>query len=109
MFHFLGRQSAAHPYVVGTLWLVLGGLLTLLAPNWDARTQDDDIRFLPDRCPSVRGHQLLEKAFPQDIFASRLIFALERVDGPLTEKDFTLVNALCTDLEQLRDQAPELK
>ena len=65
-------------------WLALAVGLTLAAPTGTAAAQDDDIRFLPARCASVRGYHLLEQAFPQDVFASRVIFAVERPDGPLT-------------------------
>src|SRR5207244_4094887 len=76
MFHPIGRFVATHPWVVCAIWVVASGLLTTLAPKWDSRTQDDDIRFLPDRCPSVRGYQLMQEAFPDDVFASRLVFAV---------------------------------
>jgi RND superfamily putative drug exporter len=109
MFHHVGRFTTAHPWVVCGAWLVLGGALTLAAPRWDTRTQDDDIHFLPDRCPSVRGYNLLAKAFPQDVFASRVVFALEREDEPLTAADFALVDQLADDLEHLRRLAPDLK
>src|SRR5947209_7297636 len=109
MFQQLGRFTASHPWMVCAAWLVVGSALTLAAPAWDTRAQDDDVRFLPDRCPSVRGHQLLARAFPQDISASRLIFAVERPDATLTEDDFALVDRLTEDLEQLRQKAPELK
>jgi RND superfamily putative drug exporter len=109
MFHQLGRWTTAHPWIVCTAWVLVGGLLTVIAPAWDTRSQDDDIHFLPDRCPSVRGYQLLEKAFPQDVFASRLIFALEREEAPLTAADFALADRLTEALEELRQQAPELK
>jgi RND superfamily putative drug exporter len=109
MFQFLGRQSASHPWIVTAVWLFVGGLLTLIAPNWDSRTQDDDIRFLPDRCPSVRGYQLMQQAFPDDVFASRLVFTLEREDAVLTDDDFALARHMVEDLEGLRQSAPELK
>lgn len=109
MFQHLGRISTSYPWLICAAWLVFGGLLTVVAPSWDARAQDDDIRFLPGRCPSVRAYQLLEKAFPQDVFASRLIFALERDEEPLSDNDFALVDQLVADLDQLRQEAPDLK
>jgi RND superfamily putative drug exporter len=109
MFQHVGRLATSHPWAVCAAWLVLAGTLTLVAPAWNTRTQDDDIHFLPDRCPSVRGYHLLEKAFPQDVFASRLVFALERADRPLGEADFALVDQLTAALEQLRREAPDLK
>jgi uncharacterized membrane protein YdfJ with MMPL/SSD domain len=109
MFNHLGRLTAAHPWAVVAAWLVAGALLTILAPAWDSRAQDDDIRFLPERCPSVRGYQLMQQAFPDDVFASRLVFTLERADAPLTEADLALVQFMVDDLEELRKQEPELK
>jgi RND superfamily putative drug exporter len=90
-------------------WLAAGALLALLAPSWNSRTQDDDIRFLPGRCPSVRGYRLLEQAFPEDVSASRLVFAIERANAPLTPGDFALVRELVADLEKLRRDEPGLK
>jgi putative drug exporter of the RND superfamily len=109
MFHPIGRFAATHPWVVCIGWLVAGGLLTLLAPEWDSRSQDDDIRFLPDRCPSVRGYQMMQQAFPDDVFASRLVFAVEREEAPLSADDFALVKSLVDDLDQLRKDEPALK
>ncbi len=108
MFRLLGRFTAAHPWAVCAAWLVAGVLLTRTAPAWDASTQDDDVRFLPGRCPSVRGYQLLEKAFPQDIFASRAIFAVER-DGPLSRADFDLVDRCVDELKKLKEEEPSLQ
>ena len=83
--------------------------MSCVAPQWESHAQDDDIHFLPARCASVRGYQLLEKAFPQDVFACRAIFALERPDGTLTEDDFKLVDHIVGDLEKLRHDEPDLK
>src|SRR5262245_60033294 len=69
MFKFLGHFTTAHPRAICLTWLVVGVALTLVAPRWDSRAIDDDIHFLPDRCPSVRGYRLLEQAFPKDVFA----------------------------------------
>src|ERR1700722_20532085 len=106
MYHPIGRFAATHPWVFCLVWAVAGGLLPLFAPNWDSRTQDDDIRFLPDRCPSVRGYQLMEQAFPDDVFASRLILAVEREKAPLTDADFALIELLVKDVDQLRIDEP---
>lgn len=108
MFRILGRFTAAHPWVICGAWLAAGVLLTLAAPAWDASTQDDDVRFLPNRCPSVRGYHLLEKSFPQDIFASRAIFAVER-DGSLTSADFSLVDGFVDALKTLKQEEPHLQ
>ena len=109
MFHRLGRLSASYPWVVCAAWLVLGGAMALIAPRWDNQAEDDDIRFVPERFTSVRAYHLLEKAFPNDVFASRAVLALERHDGPLTDADFAVIQDIVKDLETLREDAPELK
>jgi RND superfamily putative drug exporter len=108
MFKLLGRFAAAHPFLICAAWLVVGIAVTVGAPNWDQRAQDDDIRFLPERCASVRGYRLLEEAFPQDVFASRIIFAVERVEG-LSASDLGLVGEMVGDLNRLREQEPGLQ
>jgi RND superfamily putative drug exporter len=109
MFQHLGRIAAKYPWTICACWLVVGFSLAFTAPHWDTRTHDDDIRFLPERFTSVRAYQLLEQAFPQDVFASRLVFAVERETSALSETDFQLVDELANDLGTLREQAPELK
>ena len=108
MFRILGRFTVTHPWKICAAWLIAGLMLTRLAPKWETRAQDDDIHFLPSRCDSVRGHLLLSRAFPQDIFASRAIFAVERPEGRLTGADFALVDRLVSDLHQLSQEEPEL-
>jgi len=95
--------------MICALWLLAGAALALFAPRWDTRTQDDDVRFIPDRFTSVRAFQLMEKAFPQEVTASNLVFVVERDDESLTDADFTLVTRIIKDLEELRLAAPELK
>jgi RND superfamily putative drug exporter len=109
MFERLGRLTTTHPWAVCLAWLVAGFLLQLAAPNWDSKAQDDDIHFLPARCASVRGYQMLEKAFPQDVFACRAIFAVERDTGPLGPDDYALVDQFVSELTRLRQEAPELQ
>jgi RND superfamily putative drug exporter len=108
MFRYLGRLTATHPGKVCAVWLGLALALALVAPRWDSRTQDDDIRFLPARCDSVRGYQLLEKAFPQDVFASRAVLALERPDRALSETDLALADRCAEEVNRLRDAEPDL-
>jgi RND superfamily putative drug exporter len=105
MFHRLGLFSASYPWVVCLAWLVAGIAITVAAPAWDDRAEDDDICFIPERFTSVRAYHLLQKAFPQDVFASRVVFVLEREDGPLTEADFQTADDLVKDLEAVREQA----
>jgi RND superfamily putative drug exporter len=109
MLKVLRQYPAAQPWAVPIAWVVAALALTCLAPSWDSRTADDDIRFLPARCPSVRGYQLLQQAFPQDVFASRAILAVERPDQPLTDADLGLVDGCLERLERLRRDNPDLK
>jgi RND superfamily putative drug exporter len=109
MFKLVGRLATTHPWIVCAAWLLAGVAVSALAPAWDSKAQDDDIRFLPERCPSVRGYHLLEKSFPKDISQSRAIFAVERDGGPLTDSDFKLVDGIVNDLNELRAKEPELQ
>jgi RND superfamily putative drug exporter len=108
MFKLLGRITVAHPWIVCAAWLLCGTTAALFAPSWDRNAQDDDVRFLPERCASVRGYRLLEQSFPQDVYASRVIFTLER-DNPLTRADLDLVDGMVADLQHLKHDEPALQ
>jgi RND superfamily putative drug exporter len=109
MFKYLGRVTATHPWRICLAWLIVVGVVGVAAPKWDQRAADDDIRFLPARCDSVKGYQLLEQAFPQDVFASRLILVVERTETPLTTADYALVDGIAADLQRLRQDDPNLQ
>ncbi|HTU21535.1 MAG TPA: MMPL family transporter [Gemmataceae bacterium] len=109
MFKYLGQWTTTHPWLICLAWLVVAGVVGLVAPKWDDRAADDDIHFLPARCDSVKAHQLLEQAFPQDVFASRLVIAVERSDASLTAADFALVDGFAADLLKLRQDDPSLQ
>lgn len=109
MFNRVGGLTARHPWLIVGLWLAIGLALSQIAPSWDAKAQDDDINFLPARCPSVRGYKLLQQAFPQDVYASRVIFAVERADAKLTDDDLSLVDGMVGELTKLRDREPALQ
>jgi RND superfamily putative drug exporter len=102
-------MAARRPRLVCAAWVLLGLGVALLAPHADNKVQDDDIGFLPARCDSVRGYNLLKQAFPQDVFASRAIFALERPDRPLSSDDLTLIDDIVADLNRLRRDDPALQ
>jgi RND superfamily putative drug exporter len=109
MFQALGRLAARRPWPVCAVWFAAAAVVALLAPSWDNRAQDDDIRFLPERCQAVRGYHLLEEAFPQDVFASRVVFAVERPAPGLSDADLALVDAFVADLNRLRADEPALQ
>lgn len=109
MFDLLGRLAVHHPWKVCAAWLALAVGLSLAAPDWRGQSQDDDIRFLPPSCASVRGFHLLERGFPQDVFASRALFALERPDRTLSDADFALADRLAAALVELDKGEPGLQ
>ena len=109
MFFRLGRLVANQAWLICALWLALGLSLSAFAPAWDTLAEDDDVCFVPERFTSVRAYRLLQQAFPQDVFASRVVFAIEREESALTLEDFQVVEALINDFEQVRHAAPELK
>ena len=108
MFRFIGRLTSYHPWAFVCGWLTIAVVVGTLAPNWDRNSQDDDIRALPEYCPSVRGYKLLEEAFPGDVFASNLVLAFERAASPLTDADYKAIDAVRERLETLRHDEPAL-
>jgi RND superfamily putative drug exporter len=109
MFKHLGRFAATHPWLICGAWVLVALGVALVAPAWDGRAQDDDIRFLPGRCDSVRGYKLLERAFPQDVFASRAIIALERPDAALGDDDLAIAAGIAGDVALLAREDPSLQ
>lgn len=109
MFRFVGRLCVTHPLKVCAAWIVLAIGLTLVAPDWRRQSQDDDIRFLPNSYPVVRGFKLLEQAFPQDVFACRVLFAIERPETELSAEDFDLVDRMTDELQALANEQPDLQ
>ncbi len=109
MFSRLGRFAASQSWFICVAWLLVGIGLSIIAPAWDTQTQDDDVRFVPDRFTSVRAYHLLQQAFPQDVFASRLVFAVERESNALTTEDFAFVDKIIADLDKLRQAEPDMK
>ncbi len=89
-------------------WLVLAVGLHYLAPPWDRITKDDDLGLFPADSPSVIGHALLERGFPQDASSSDLVLIYERKNGHLTPDDFRFVDAEASTLSQLAQEHPEL-
>ena len=109
MFDLVGRLAVNHPWKIITAWILVAAAVSVAAPHWESHAQDDDIRFLPERFPSLRGYRLLEQAFPNEVFASRAVFALERPEAPLRPEDFEIADRMTQELGRLRDEEPELK
>jgi RND superfamily putative drug exporter len=109
MFKHLGRFAATHPWLICAAWLLAAAGTAAVAPALEGRVQDDDIHFLPERCDSVRGYHLLEQAFPQDVFASRAILALERPDAPLGADDLAVAAGIAEDVAAMGHDDPSLQ
>lgn len=109
MFERLGRLVTARPWLVCATWLAAAATVSLLAPSWQSQAQDDDILSLPATSASIRGYRALERAFPQDVFASRAILVVERANGALTSGDFAQVDRISAALESLQAANPGLR
>jgi len=109
MFRSLGRFVTRRPWLVCFTWLVVGLALALVAPSWTQCALDDDIRFLPPRCDSVRGYHLLAEAFPQDVFASKVVLVVERPGEALAPADQALVERLASRVRDLAQAEPKLQ
>ncbi len=109
MFRRLGQFTVRHPWLTCSVWLALAAILTAVAPDWQQHSLDDDIRFLPRHFSVSRGYELLAEAFPKDLFASRVLLALERPESPLTEGDYRLVDEIVAEVKQLAQEEAALK
>ena len=107
MFEQLGRFIARYPLWIVLLWAASAASMYLLAPRWDERSQDDDLRYLPADSASMVGYQLLREAFPNEVSGSKVVFAFERPDQPLTDSDLALVDRVVIALEAERQRKPE--
>ncbi len=83
MFQRLGQFVVRRRLLVIGSWLALVVSLRMIAPRWDAVTQDGDLAYLPAHAASVRGEKLLAEAFPEERQKSQLVVIVERLDGPL--------------------------
>ncbi|MGA2258364.1 MAG: MMPL family transporter, partial [Thermoguttaceae bacterium] len=81
--HFISRYWIA----VLIAWVVIPAVLFLIAPKWDEITHDGDFAYLPPVMTSVRGEELLEKAFPELASKSSVVLVVARPDGELTDED----------------------
>lgn len=102
-----GSFVQAHAFAVIVAWLGAALVLHAISPSWDQCSQDDDIRFLPARCLSVHGYEVLGRAFPKEVFGSKLILAAER-KPKLLDADLARLDAAVATIESIRLTQPEL-
>ncbi len=81
MFARLGNWASSGWAVILGLWLLITGGLWLLAPDWNAVTQDGEAAYLPAQLPSRRGQRLLEEAFPGQHAPSQLVLVVRHRGG----------------------------
>ena len=94
MFDHLGKLVSRRWAWVLVAWIVLVAALKLTAPDWASISQDDDIKSFPPHFDSVVGHDLLEKAFPDDVFNSQIVVIVEKRAEALSDLDLQFVDTL---------------
>ena len=102
MFEPLGRLVSRYWLGVCLAWLAGLAVLHFYAPPFSEVTKDEDIRFFPPDYPTVRGYEILTRAFPTDVGTSDLVVVVVREDGPLSPADFTFVDELARRIDELR-------
>jgi putative drug exporter of the RND superfamily len=108
MFESIAVLVNRRGWVIIVGWLAFTALLYAKAPDWEAVTRDDDVRFFPPGFASVVGQELLERGFPNDASSSQAVVVAERRQSKLTDADFSYVDQLASRFEQLRVSRPEL-
>lgn len=107
MFGSLARLVTHRGWVVVFGWLAVAVLLALFAPELGSVRRDDDVRFFPPGYPSVRGQDLLERGFPDDVASSSFVVVGERRPGTLTPTDFAYLDRLSDALARMKVEKPE--
>ncbi len=102
MFEQLGRLVSRYWLAVCLAWFAVLGGLHFFAPPFSEVTKDEDIRFFPPDYPTVRGYEILSRAFPADVGTSDLVVVVVREDGPLSKADFAFVDELARRIDELR-------
>ena len=103
MFARLADFVARHWLLVLLAWVVVPVAVQLLAPSWDDVAQDGDFAFLPARMTSVRGEELIRRAFPDQEDKSDVVLVVARAHGRLQRADRAIADQLA------REFAPKNK
>jgi putative drug exporter of the RND superfamily len=76
-------------YWIGVLvaWIILVIGFKLAAPPWDQITHDGDFAYLPPSMTSVRGEELMNKAFPELTAKSSVVLVVARPGARLSDAD----------------------
>jgi putative drug exporter of the RND superfamily len=108
MFESIAVLVDRRGWLIVAGWLAFTAVLYKTAPDWEAVTRDDDVRFFPPGYASVLGQDLLERGFPDDASSSTAVIIAERRQGKLVDADYAFVDQLASRFEQLRSARPEL-
>ena len=87
MFAKFARFISRYWIAVLVAWVVIPGVLYLVAPKWDEITHDGDFAYLPKEMKSVCGGKLLEEAFPDLASKSSVVLVVARPDSELADDD----------------------
>src|SRR4051794_8950150 len=99
MFEWLGKIVERRWQVILVLWLIAFFAAIGIQAEWYNRlfgTQiktfnqaatDGEFGFLPSDVQSLRGEQLLAKAYPDDLLKSSVVIVVRRQDQPLQPED----------------------
>lgn len=68
-------------------WVALAIFLKIVSPTWEEVALDGDLDYLPRNSTSMKGLELLQKAFPDERAKSEIVLVFSRQDGPLTSQD----------------------
>ena len=103
MYDRLASFVTRHWLFVMLFWFALAIGINFVAPAWDEVTHDGDLAYMPARMTSVRGEQLLARAFPDNKSKSQVVMVLERPDGALTPADYGVADRLAEKFQPGRD------
>lgn len=105
MFDLLGKLVTRYWLAIIVGWILIVACLHWVAPNWDDVTRDGDLAYLPPQMPSVRGEQLLAKAFPRDRAKSEIAVYVGSDEGPLQGDDLAVAYDLARQFKNLQGVA----
>jgi putative drug exporter of the RND superfamily len=108
MFSLVSSLVIRHPRSVVLGWLVLAVGVHYLAPPWHSIIKDDDLGLFPADSPSVIGHALTQRGFPDDASSSDLVLIYERKNGRLNPDDFHFVDQEASSLSRFAQEHPEI-
>ncbi len=81
MFSTIGRFADRYriPLLFG--WIIVAIAITVLAPNLEEVTSNDQSNFLPDDASSTVGSELVNEHFPQQASDGSIVVVFEATDG----------------------------